>query len=357
MRALSQLFDATSLVVPMPRIGNRPGEICIAGNNLSIVSLTELAGHGRRRKLNMPIWLLRNFGTLLRETRRADAVHAPIPGDVGTFGILLALLLRKPLLVRHCGNWFVQRTIAERFWKGLMERIAGGRNVMLATGGAEARPSDKNPGVRWIFSTSLTEQELKSCYKQRQRPAPEQLRLIIICRQEVGKGTEVVIESLKLIMSDYPGATLDVVGDGGALPELREMVTAQGLDQRVTFHGKVHHDKVIELLQESDLFCYPTASEGFPKVVLEALACGLPVITTRVSVLPMLLQNGCGLLIEERTPRAVARAISECLADQDSYGKMSAQASVTAGQFSLERWRDTIGDLLREAWGPLRSDA
>jgi glycosyltransferase involved in cell wall biosynthesis len=106
------------------------------------------------------------------------------------------------------------------------------------------------------------------------------------------------------------------------------------------------------------VFCFPTASsEGFPKVVLEALACGLPVVTTRVSALPELIGTGCGVLLDEVTPAAVAEGVRLCLSDGERYRAMSGAAVRTAREYSLERWRDSIGELLRAAWGPLRCSA
>jgi len=300
---------------------------------------------------------MRNTPVLIREEHRADVVHAPIPGDIGTIGMLLALLWRKPLFVRYCGNWFVQKTTAEYFWRWFMLRFAAGRNVMLATGGAAEPPSRHNPNVRWIFSTSLPEQELTACSRHRDPPASATARLIIVCRQERGKGIETVIESLPLVLQSFPGATLDVVGDGAELSNFKQLAVTRKVGSQVTFHGKVDHAKVLGLLQQADLFCYPTASEGFPKAVLEALACGLPVVTTRVSVLPKLIGTGSGLLLEEVSPEALAQAVVDCLSDAERYRSMSARALETASQYSLERWRDTIGDLLRAACGSLRSDA
>ncbi|HEY7912481.1 MAG TPA: glycosyltransferase family 4 protein, partial [Blastocatellia bacterium] len=125
-----------------------------------------------------------------------------------------------------------------------------------------------------------------------------------------------------------------------------------GLGDRVKFHGKVDHTRLMNLLRRADLFCYPTrASEGFPKVVHEALACGLPVVTTRVSVLPQVIGSGCGVLIEKAAPAEVARAVQYSLEDATRYRAMSAEALETARQYSLEQWRDTIGDMLRTAWG------
>lgn len=87
MHALSELFDSTRLVVPCLESGVSTGEVPIAGKHLSVVPLSPLGGHDLSRKARLPLWVLRNTPTLLRELRRADAVHASVPGDVGTFGM------------------------------------------------------------------------------------------------------------------------------------------------------------------------------------------------------------------------------------------------------------------------------
>ena len=357
IRALSELFDETRLCVPCTTQGSR-GASPLVGNNLTVVPLGELRGKGFGRKLRVPFWLLANGPVLFREVRRADAVHAPIPGDIGTLGMLLAFMMRKPLFVRHCGNWYVQTTLAERFWHWFMEQFAGGANVMLATGGSTEAPSKRNPHLRWIFSTSLTEGELRIA-APRQRPLDPSPRLIIVCRQEEKKGTGVVISSMALILKEFPDASLDVVGDGSALEDFKTMANSLGVAEHITFHGKVDHKRVAKLLRQADVFCYPTtASEGFPKVVLEALAHGLPVITTRVSVLPELIGKGCGKLIAAPSPFELAGAVTEVLSNLNEYSEMSREAIETARQYSLERWQQRIKEHLCVAWGrPLRSDA
>lgn len=355
MRALSELFDRTTVVVPCAEPEGHAGEVALDGHNLSIAPLTMPRGRGLRRKLDLGFWLLRNARVLGREVLRADAVHAPIPGDIGTIGMIMAFVLRKPLFVRHCGNWLKPVTRAEHFWKWFMEKFAGGNRVMLATGGGEKPPSS-NRQVSWIFATTLSQAELGRCRHDRQLRRENPKKLIIVCRQDRKKGTGVVIESLATIRERIPGITLDVVGDGPALAEFREMRSRLGLDDCVTFHGKVDHDRVVTLLKEADLFCYPTsASEGFPKVVLEALACGLPVVTTGISVLPELIGAGGGLLLTDATPSTLADGVAGILSDRERYRRMSARAVETASQYSLEKWRDTIGDKLRLAWGELQA--
>jgi len=349
--ALSELFSKTAVVVPCENTDAESGTSHLEGSNLSVVPLSVPTGHGFRRKLNIPIWILKNGRVIWREVRSADAVHTPIPGDVGTIGMLFALLQRKPLFVRHCGNWFVQRTVAERFWKWSMEYFGGGRNAMLVTGGSPDSPSRRNKNIQWIFSTSLRREQFVD-NEPRTLPENGKIRLIIACRQEPRKGTDVVIQCLPDVLKRFPNASLDVVGDGSQIPKLKAMVEKLGLNGCVRFHGKLEHSKVLSILKQSHVFCFPTsASEGFPKAVLEALASGLPVITTSVSVLPELMKSCGGLLIDGHNPFELAKAVVEICSDKNEYREMSVKAIETAQQYSLEAWQDQIGNALRKSWG------
>lgn len=351
VRAISELFDATKVLVPSEKAPNSAAGLSpLGGHRMQIVPLSAPKGSGLHRKLDIPFWLARNGRIIWREIKNADAVHAPVPGDVGTIGMIFALLLKKPLFVRHCGNWLIQRTIAEHFWKWSMEFFAGGRNVMLATGGTERAPSKKNSNIKWIFSTSLKQENIEKAVT-RAYPENGKIKLITACRLEDRKGVDVVIESLPSILKVFPNAHLDIVGGGALESKLKQQAARSGIERYVKFHGKEEQAKVLELMRQAHVFCFPTsASEGFPKVVIEALASGLPVITTKVSVLPQLVGSGGGILIDAATSENVAAAVENVFADAGKYQQMSAKAIETARCYSLESWRDFIGDCLRRSW-------
>jgi glycosyltransferase involved in cell wall biosynthesis len=117
------------------------------------------------------------------------------------------------------------------------------------------------------------------------------------------------------------------------------------------------HEEVIEKLSVAHLFVFPTRlKEGFPKAVLEAMACGLPVIATSVSVLPQLIGENCGILLSKTGADAVSEAIIKLISTPKEIPIMSANARRTSEAYSLERWRDDIGHQLFSQWGPLRSE-
>ncbi len=358
MAALSNLFDSTTLVLPCDSRRSSSGGAPLEGHNLQVAPLSVPRGAGWVRKLALVPWLIRHSLSLSRHVWRADAVHTPIPGDIGTFGLWIALCLGKPLFVRYCGTWGRTDTLAQRFWLWQLERIAGGRNVVMATGGSSTPPSSRNPAITWIFATTLTDSQLRSLPSAPAWRPGQPLRLVTVSRLEPAKNIQAIIRALPLIRSRFPAATLDVVGSGSDESRLRALAFELGIDQAVTFHGWLSHRQVLDVLVMSHLFVFPTQSdEGFPKAVHEALACGLPVVTTPVSVLAQLIGDRHGCLLLDVKPGTIAQAVFGLCADPDRLAAIARSARQMALAYSLEHWGDEIGARLRAAWNTeLRTD-
>lgn len=363
LRTISQLFDQTDLLITQPEISAPNNLVSLHGDAMHVKTLPTPSG-GRWHKLNLLPWTLKYLPVIWREVARADAVHAAVPGDVGTIGMLVALLQGKRLFVRHCGTYGEPQTVSDYILLWILERIAGGRNVVFATGGSDdAPPSKKNPNIEWIFSTTLSQAELEQTPKAKIWSAGRPLRLIVVCRLAEGKNVQAILRALPLIQQKFPDVHLDILGDGEYHAALKTIASTLGLlssapslPPSVTFHGNVNHENVLKTLSQSHLFIFPTrVKEGFPKAVLEALACGLPVIATRVSVIPQLLKNGSGILLDDTSAPAVANAILDLLAAPEKLAQMGALAREAAQGYTLEAWGETIGQRLRAAWGSLKS--
>ncbi len=350
MRAIASMFSETVLMLPFIPGGAPEGSIPLSGHNLSVHPLHSPAAGGILRKIGMLWWIPRFARGMWKNISCADAVHTPIPGDIGMIGMIIAVMQRKPLFVRHCGNWLHDESLVRKWIRWFMERYAGGRYAMFATGYADMSPSKKNPAIQWIFSSSVTSEELASFARARTLEHPGEARLIIVCRQDPGKNVDKLILAVAALRSSFPGLSLSVVGDGERLDFNKHVAEKAGVEAAVTFHGKLDHDGVMEQLRIADVFVFPTDSEGFPKSVLEALTHGLPVISTAESVIPYLLSNGSGMLLENKEPESIVQAVTALLNDVSGYARMSECAIERARDYSLERWRDTLHDALSAAW-------
>lgn len=350
MEALSKIFS--KLVICAPVSGkDRDGGSALRGQSLGVVPLGPLETRGVARRITLVWWTIRNLPTIVREIVRADCVHTPIPGDVGTIGMVLAVLLRKPLLVRHCGNWDRRSTMAEVFWRWFIEFFAGGRNVMLLTGAKRAAPSDEEKGIQWIFSSSMWMSEMKQFgANARQNPSEEDLRIVIACRQSMEKRVDLVIRAAAKMVCEFPGLRLDIFGDGPDLSFFQRVAEREGIQSRVVFHGQVTPEELWGRMARSHVFCLPSASEGFPKAVLEAMACGLPVVVGSLPVFRAMTADGGGVAVEDPSPESVADAIRSVVKG-GAYQEMARRAHETALLYSLDCWSERIAEILAERWG------
>lgn len=144
---------------------------------------------------------------------------------------------------------------------------------------------------------------------------------------------------------------LVMVGDGSLLPEVQSRLQAAGLSESVEFCGKV--EDVREQLQRFDLFVLPSRNEGISNTILEAMACGLPVVATDVGGNPELVVDGeTGVLVPAGDPVALAGAIGLYVDRPDLRSKHGMAGRRRAEQcFSLEAMVNAYRDLYRELLG------
>jgi len=355
MEALANLFDETLIMATEHHTPVPAGAIPLTGKNLRVNALPAPTGADFRRKLDMLFWLPRHLRRMWQAARAADVIHTPVGGDVGTLGIFIALLQKKRLFVRHCGTWGAAASPIDFWLQRFLEKISGGRNVTLATGGGEQRPSVKNKNIQWIFSTSLKQAELAQLPVAKIWQPAEPLRLITTGRLARAKNIQSIIRALPLIKQFIPRVRLDILGDGEYRAELEAVTASLNLRDDIKFHGNVNHQAVMTHLAQAHLFIFPTEREGFPKSLLEALACGLPVIATRASVIPQLLRQGGGLLLENPNEKTIAAAVRDMTQNPTIISEMGAAARHSAAGYTLEAWGKTIGGILESAWGDLKT--
>lgn len=132
------------------------------------------------------------------------------------------------------------------------------------------------------------------------------------------KGFHRVIECLPEIKKRVPGVIYLAVGGGSVEgdfgPELRRLAREKGVDKDVVFAGAQPHGELYKWLSAADVFCLATSNEGWANVFLEAMACGLPVVTTRVGGNAEVVPDGdCGLLFDLEDAGAMRDAIIDAL--------------------------------------------
>jgi colanic acid/amylovoran biosynthesis glycosyltransferase len=148
------------------------------------------------------------------------------------------------------------------------------------------------------------------------RPAEPCPEILCVGRLVPEKGQAVLIEALARLAERGRPARVTLAGEGPQRPELERLAARLGVAEAVAFRGAVGQEELRELYEAASVFCLPSFSEGVPVVLMEAMAMRLPVLSTTITGIPELVEDGrSGLLVPPGRPDRLAEALERLLED------------------------------------------
>jgi len=170
------------------------------------------------------------------------------------------------------------------------------------------------------------------------RPAETQktgdiLKLLTIGRLSVTKRVDVLIDTVEILHKVGCKVHLAIVGGGGLEGQLRQIVSKKNLSDIIEITGRLDWGKMPRLYRQSDVFISATTQEGMSNAMLEAMASGLPIITTRCEGVEELIADN-GIVVEQSDAGAIAGAIKKLADNRQIRKQMSVEARKQAEKFS-----------------------
>lgn len=310
-----------------------------------------------------PVQDLLSFVMTLRVVRRFDpdliAAHTTKAGLVARGA---ALLLGYPVVFTAHGWAFAERRCVGFQWiVRVIERMAAGVTqhvICVSEQDCElARAAGISPATAVTaihngipvhhYATGLNR-------PRRERGVREKPVGIMVARMAPPKDYDTLLRA----MSDVLNVKLLLVGDGPWAGSVRVQVCNLNLSDRVEILGECWD--VLSLLREADFFVLSSTKEGLPYAVLEAMACGLPVVATGVGGLPEIVHHGVhGFLVPPKDPKRLARALCDMAESPDLRAAMGfAARERVLTHFTLERmarrtfdvYQSVLRKEIRKAW-------
>jgi glycosyltransferase involved in cell wall biosynthesis len=181
-----------------------------------------------------------------------------------------------------------------------------------------------------------------------QRPGAR-LRIVCVARLAKKKGIDILIRACSLLRRSAVPFHCDILGDGPEREGLENLIGQLNLDEQVIIHGARSQDEVLEIYRQASVMALPCRvapdgdRDGIPNVLVEAMASGLPVVSTPIGSISELVTEGVtGRLTQPESPQALANALAAILADPEP----AFQMAVTARQ-RVEREFDLRADPVR----------
>jgi glycosyltransferase involved in cell wall biosynthesis len=347
--SLAPYFDEILICAPeQPAAGDRGTRV--RAQNVRLAGLPFFEGP-RQFYPQLPAVLSR----LRYWLRQVDVLHCRVPTPAAFPAFLLARWRGMPVFLLVVGDLrgllptlpyrgikrrlFAAYTAWEEFGLAVMTR----RALTFANGRAL---TDKHAraGVEVIETTTTTISQ-SDIIERADTCGGGRVRLLCVSRIDPRKGLQVLPAVLARLGADGHDVSIDIVGPAVGRTGERERTAIEraaveaGVADRLQFTGSLPLDELLPRYRSYDLFVLPTLpGEGIPRVLLESMAAGVPIVTSRVAGIPSLIRHEeNGLLVDEASVDAVTSALRRLIGDPGLRQRLIRGGRETAKQYTLDR--------------------
>lgn len=323
-----------------------------AGERVTLLPLPPMGGDGPLAKLGILARAPAFLRLLRRELRAADAWHLRAPANLALLAMAgFPLLPARPCWVKYAGNWRPDgdEAFSYRWQRRWLARPR--RGLAVTVNGSW--PGDA-AHVFPFRNPSFTAEELAAAREGGDRRLPlgeERLELLFVGRLDEPKGAGRAIEILARLELGAR-ARLTVVGSGPERPAFEALARGLGRERQVIFAGELARPELAALYRRAHFLLLPTrSSEGWPKVLSEAMAFGALPLAGAVSSIPQLLAAaGAGRALPPLEPAAFAASLAGYLADPSLFAAESRRAREAAADFTYDRHLAAVQELFETRW-------
>lgn len=230
--------------------------------------------------------------------KKPSLVHINSSFNTGAFWrdalyILIARLWRRPVFLQmHGGNLgdFIKRY--PQFIQSNLLAILRCTSRISVLSKVQSEPL-KEAGLseQALILPNMIDCQQYDCSAKEAMRDHEATFIVIASHFTKSKGVYDILEAFEITLQHCPQCQLIMVGGGREAGTLKTLCQEKAYGHRVRFTGFIEQQQISAYLHQSDVFVLPSHSEGFPMVVLEAMACGLPVISTEVGAIPEMLET------------------------------------------------------------------
>ncbi len=286
---------------------------------------------------------------IMRGMKQADHIHLRCPGNMGLLGSMVQMAFpKKPKTAKYAGNWDPKspQPWSYRLQKWILSNTFLTRNMKVLVYGEWPNQS-KN--IVPFFTASYHEAEIELINKSSTKnQKPLTINLVYVGALSPGKQPLLSIQAAERLHKEEYEIHLDLFGEGVERPKLESYIKEKRLEDFVVLHGNQDADIVKDYYQNAHFLIFVSKSEGWPKVVAEAMFWGCLPITSDVSCVNYMIGEGSRGSITKPNVDDIVNKIKYYLEDPETMKTQSQNAMRWSRQFTLEKFEKAVGDLLRE---------
>lgn len=336
--------DKVTIVAPLLADKEiRPIDIAYQHKNIDFRSIPAFDLLTLKSKLKTLLVLPIIFFKIIGAMRKADHIHLRCPGNIGLIGCIAQIFFpSKTKTAKYAGNWDPnsKQPLSYRLQKRILSNTFLTKKMNVLVYG-DWKNQTKN--IKSFFTATYRDNDKGEILK---RTFNDTIQFSFVGSLSPGKRPLLTIQIVEELRKRKYNVSLDVYGDGAKRKELEDYLEENNLNEYITLHGNVAAEQVKEVHKNAHFMMLPSKSEGWPKVVAEAMFWGSLPIVTKISCVPYMLDHGNrGILIEPTVSNAVVE-IEKVLQSDEVYQEKVTKAIEWSRIYTLDTFENELKSLL-----------
>lgn len=283
------------------------------------------------------------FIKIYKAMRNADHIHLRCPGNMGLLGCIAQIFFpHKPKTAKYAGNWDSnsKQPLSYRLQKRILSNTFLTKNMQVLVYGEW---SNQSKNIKPFFTATYHESDKTPVIK---RNLNEKIRFVFAGTLSSGKRPMYALQLVKELHRKGCNLHFDLYGEGVERQCLEQYIFGNKLSEIVTLHGNKNEMTIREAYKKAHFLVLPSKSEGWPKVVAEAMFWGCVPISTAVSCVPNMLDKGNRGIVLSMEINIDADKIYQLLNNEEIYLEMSQKAENWSRNYTLDSFEMAIKKLL-----------
>ena len=345
MNLWAKYVDEIIILAPMSNDEIQNIEIAYEHGNIKIIEIPNFDITSIKNLLRSLVVIPKICWQIYKVMKQSNHIHLRCPGNVGLLGCLMQIFFpSKYKTAKYAGNWDPEskQPITYKFQKWLLGNTFLTKNIKVLVYGDWLNQS-KN--IVPFFTASYHQSEIEEIPI---KDLNDQIKLIFVGGLTVGKQPLLSIKATHELIKKGYNVCLNIYGDGVMRTEIENYISVHQLENQIVLHGNVNKEVVKVAFQTSHFLIFISKSEGWPKVVAEAMFWECLPISSKVSCIPYMLgHNTRGKVVDPFVEKVVS-AIEEYLLNHDLYKLQIGNAKIWSRMYTLEKFDREIEKILNE---------
>lgn len=349
---LASQFDSIVHIAPLHQESAPESSLAYTASNITFRPVKPAGGESLRSKLSIIARIPEYISVIHQEMTQTEMIHVRCPAAISLIALFILIFSRSPKYrwVKYAGNWKPagREAFSYTLQRWILEKNLH-RGVVTINGSWMGQPYH----IHSFYNPCLTDDEYSSAGKLAlEKELKPPYRFLFVGRLDSAKGVGRILRICAKLKEKEIPFQLDLVGDGPEKNEFIHLANELHIQEFVHFAGWLPRPALSEVYSRAQFILFPSSSsEGWPKVLSEAMAYGVVPIASNVSSIPQILEaTKAGLAFPPDAIDLFAQGIEDIIACPSLWKEMSLAGMHAADQFTYTHYLTAVRDLLKKAW-------